>query len=175
MPVDIHCRLPRLPEDAYLGCKHMHLVAATEKRRRVFVTRKVVDPCVEMLRDTCAQFDCEGVVYVFMPDHVHMVLHELSNSSNGLHCHNHWKGESGSVLAQMLHGGTIWQERSFDHVFRSKEYERHALAKTLSYILENSVRAGLADHWSEYPYLGSLIGSYDIRHPYWWTWFHDES
>jgi REP element-mobilizing transposase RayT len=171
----LHGRLPRLSPEAYIGVKHVCWTTVTANRRTVFTRRALVDPVVNMLADVAKCHGCECLVYVFMPDHVHCVLHGMHDASNVLACHNEWKGVSGHWLCAQLDCRHVWQERSYDHVYRSREYERRALAKTINYILLNPVRKGLVNAWQEYPYLGSMVGDSDMRHPYWWEWFENEA
>ncbi|NLF38355.1 hypothetical protein GX586_02850 [bacterium] len=165
--------LPRLDPAAYIGYKHVSFTAVTLDRRHVFVRRAVVDPCIAMLSEDCARHNCECLVYVFMPDHVHLILHGCDASSDVLQSHNTWKGRTGNELCGQFMCHTIWQPRSRDHVLRSHEYERGALRNMLQYALQNPARAGLVSTWQDYPFVGSLIGPYDIRHPYWWDWFYN--
>ena len=165
--------LPRLDPAAYRGMKHVNFTATTQRRQRLFVKRAIVDFCVELLQTQCAGHACECLVYCFMPDHVHMILHGLDEASDARQCHNDWKGATGKYLAQHCSGTRHWQAQSYDHVLRAIEYERGALRKMIGYILENPVRAGLVTTWQEYPFVGSLIGPCDIRHPYWWEWFYE--
>jgi len=199
-----HKNLPRLDPDAYRGYAHVFFTNVTWQRRTLFLQRIAVDICSAMLRRCCTETNCECLVYVFMPDHVHLILHGINDASDVLHCHQMWKGKTGAALARHLaqnasaecgagftgvaaaiaaeSGSTcgagctgaaaIWQHRGYDHVLRRKEYERGALRKMIRYILENPVHKQLAAIWQEYPYLGSMIGDYDIRHPYWWDWFY---
>ncbi len=174
--------LPRLDSSAYIGQKHVSFTSNCNNRKKLFIQRSNVDVATQLLNENLKLFNCECLVYVFMPDHVHMILHGLDDRSNILKCHNNWKGESGKRLAELNSDSflsrpecgitNIWQRQSYDHVLRSYEYERGVLRKMIQYILENPVRADLVDSWQDYPFLGSLIGSYDVRHPYWWDWFY---
>jgi len=180
----IRKHLPRLESDAYIGYKHVAFTANCTKRKTLFLKREYVDSAIVLLMRNLQRFECECLVYVFMPDHVHMILHGKNEKSCLLECHNNWKGETGKELAKLIRGSNletkrapqlsrIWQPQSYDHVLRSYEYELGALRKMINYILQNPVRAGLVDVWQEYPFLGSLIGEQDIRHPYWWDWFYE--
>ncbi len=175
----IGSRLPRLDPSSYIGYKHVAFTANCTYRKKLFVKRKHVDISFQLLKDNLQKFGCECLVYIFMPDHVHMILHGVSEKSSILECHNNWKGESGKELAEIVKGTKletrfpnnatkVWQPQSYDHVLRSYEYEKRVLQKMISYILQNPVRAGIVKTWQEYPFLGSTIGKYDIRHPYWW-------
>jgi REP element-mobilizing transposase RayT len=60
------------------------------------------------------------------------------------------KGRSARLSNQILNRkGTFWRHESYDHVVRDeKELER-----ILGYILNNPVKAGMVNHWQEYPFL----------------------
>ena len=164
--------LPRLSEESYCGFVHVSFTATTLRRKKIFTQRKTVDPCIALLKEKSDEFNCECLVYAFMPDHVHLILHGTDDSSNVLKSHNEWKGAAGSAVAEVLKREDVWQKQSYDHVLRKDEYEKGALQNMIKYTLQNPVRAGLAETWQEYPYCGSMIGPYDIRHPYWWDWFY---
>ena len=51
---------------------------------------------------------------------------------------------SNRVLRQ---SGQFWQDESYDHVVREKELER-----TIWYVLNNPVKAGLVNKWEEWPW-----------------------
>jgi hypothetical protein len=48
--------------------------------------------------------------------------------------------------------GAFWQKSFWDHFLRADEQ----VEAVVSYVLNNPVRAGLATHWREYPFAGSL-------------------
>ena len=176
--------LPRLDKFAYIGYKHVFFTSNCYNRNKTFVKKEYVELSKELLKKKLKEFECECIIYVFMPDHVHMMLHGNNEKSDLLNCHNDWKGESGKRLSELINKKSvskkintdinrIWQPQSYDHVLRSYEYERGALRNIINYILLNPIRAGLVDVWQEYPFLGSMIGENDIRHPYWWDWFYE--
>jgi len=56
--------------------------------------------------------------------------------------------------------GRVWQPESFDHVLRSSE----SLDAKVQYVLENPVRLGLVQRWSDYPWLWAkkLVNPYAL-------------
>lgn len=96
--------------------------------------------------------------YCIMPNHVHMVLkladrerdndetryYPLTKVLQGL------KSFTALKANRKLHRkGTFWQSESFDHVIRdSKELEQ-----SISYVLNNPVKAGLVKKWKDWPYI----------------------
>jgi len=94
-------------------------------------------------------------VAVVMPDHVHMIFTPLVNEEaleiySLAEIMDAVKGASAHKINKVLHRkGRVWQPESFDHVLRSSEN----LDAKIGYLLENPVRAGLAEDWTEYPWL----------------------
>ena len=172
-PLRLKRHLPRLDPEAYRGEKHVSFTATVLRRQHLFTSHEVVDASIAALREQCQSHERECLVYCFMPDHVHMIMHGLCQRSDSLEAHNDWKGATGKVLAHHYPGSQHWQPQSYDHVLRSYEYERGALRNMIRYILQNPVRAGLVAEWQEYPFLGSLIGPCDIREEAWWDWFYE--
>jgi REP element-mobilizing transposase RayT len=96
-----------------------------------------------------------------MPTHVHLLVgtqdipapppskdgKQLTSLSHALFL---FKGRAARLSNQILRRqGTFWRHESYDHVVRNeKEFEQ-----ILGYILNNPVKAGLANHWQEYPFL----------------------
>jgi len=90
----------------------------------------------------------ELVCATVMPNHVHQVV---------INRHKDWPmyetigrlKQFTATRANRILGrrGTFWQEESFDHAVRKGK-----LGKTIRYVLDNPVSAGLAAHWSAWPY-----------------------
>lgn len=79
-----------------------------------------------------------------MPNHVHVVFEPLS----GLPTIMHWlKGRTARKANRILgRTGPFWQDESYDHWIRdAKEFN-----KTVAYVEENPVRAGLVKEASEW-------------------------
>jgi putative transposase len=85
-----------------------------------------------------------------MPDHVHTVVlnrrHPLQSVVRLLKRHTTQRLKSVCFIAP------IWQRGYHDHVIRRKE----GLFHTIRYVLMNPVRAGLAEHWRDYQWSGSI-------------------
>lgn len=91
---------------------------------------------------------------VVMPDHLHLLLRPLRDSSGWsyllvdiLQC---LKSATAHRINQCLHAsGPVWEEESFDHVLRSDE----SLKKKIEYIRLNPVRRGLVARPEDYRWL----------------------
>lgn len=94
-----------------------------------------------------------------MPDHVHMLL-EGGSSMSIIEVVGEMKGLLTKLGWQHSLQGSIFQKSFFDHFLRADE----DIMTVVYYILNNPVRAGLVEHWWEYPYIGSTVYSLgDLR------------
>jgi REP element-mobilizing transposase RayT len=110
----------------------------------------VLDSC---LHDNGSKFDLK--VAVVMPDHVHMIFTPQINADAAeiyslAEIMDAVKGASAHRINKTLgRNGRVWQAESFDHVLRSSE----SLDAKIAYVKDNPVRRGLADVWSDYPWI----------------------
>jgi REP element-mobilizing transposase RayT len=88
--------------------------------------------------------------YVIMPDHVHLVV-ELSSGNLSLAVNNLGKFTARRINSILGRRGTFWQHGFYEHCLRSEK----SLWAHVAYILENPVRAGLAERWEDWPFSGA--------------------
>ena len=91
-----------------------------------------------------------------MPDHVHLLLEGLSESSDLQRFVTLAKQRSGWMFARRSREW-LWQEGFYDRVLR----EGDDVGSVARYVIANPVRAGLVASPAEYPYLGSDVWSLD--------------
>jgi REP element-mobilizing transposase RayT len=99
------------------------------------------------------------LAYSIMPNHVHMIIQSLIREGmlHGGRTANYpvadtlrlLKGRTARYcnLALRRHGA-FWQHESYDHVV----HEEQELEKTILYILNNPVKAGLAQEWKDWKF-----------------------
>jgi putative transposase len=91
------------------------------------------------------------VGYCIMPDHLHLLM---ANSGSVLSTIlSRFKGRVSFRVHQIDPNVVLWQPGYWDHIVRRDE----GLYQVLKYILSNPVRAGLVEHWWDYPWLGSPL------------------
>ncbi|MBV9010119.1 MAG: hypothetical protein JO354_13295 [Verrucomicrobia bacterium] len=89
----------------------------------------------------------EVVAAMLMPDHVHLLIAPLEDRYEPV-------GVPIGFLKRRIrrkmseYSNWQWQSGSFDRLLRSDE----SAESKWQYIRENPVRAGLVQHWSEWPY-----------------------
>ena len=105
------------------------------------------------------------LAYCIMPNHVHLLLDSL------LHKEASHRGKSarypvtdtlrllkGSTARdcnlELGRGGSFWQHESYDHAVRDEQ----ELDKTILYILNNPVKAGLVKEWKDWPFTYLMPG-----------------
>ncbi|SRR5579883_2892329 len=151
----------RLPLEAYRGYTRVSFTACILRRARYFISQDRFEIHRDHLLRALKQHECESDLYVFMPDHVHVIITGMSTNADAYTAMKKFKQYSGFWLGR--HGNEVqWQEDFYDHIHRVDE----DLRTQMFYILNNPVRAGLCDQWQDYPFVGSTV--FDLK-----TWFGD--
>jgi len=117
----------------------------------VFVDSNVVDVFVDILRATTKKYSCVNWAYVFMPDHVHIVIEGVKERSNLWKTIVLFKQKTGYWFAKNL-PKIQWQKDFYDRIHRSDD----ELLNHILYVVNNPVRKGIVKHWREYKFTGSL-------------------
>jgi putative transposase len=142
----------RLPGFSYTGVHQYSLTLCTLQRKHAFVNPGVVATTLAQVRQTVSQQLFALLAYCLMPDHVHLLVEGLADTSDLRRFAKLAKQTSGAQYA-IDAGEPFWQEGYFDHVLRGDEDAK----KVACDIIENPVRAGLASTPFDYPYLGSDV------------------
>jgi putative transposase len=141
---------PRSAHLPYLGRHHYFLTFCTDQRNRFFVEERPVALVQAQILRAAREVRFEISAYCFMPDHLHMIVSGLDDSSDAKVFISRSKQYSGYYFRRE-YGLRLWQRYGFERVVRDET----ELALTIGYIVGNPVRAGLASDPSQYPYLGS--------------------
>lgn len=82
-----------------------------------------------------------------MPNHVHLLISNLKKHLSDIL--KTMKGFSAWEINKRVETkGTFWQDESYDHMIRS----RNKMANTVDYILNNPVKSGLCNHYTEHDF-----------------------
>jgi len=86
-----------------------------------------------------------------MPDHLHVMIQGTEDDSRPKRAMGKFKTDSGEWLLRN-HPQFQWQTDYHDHICRKgADWRRHAF-----YILQNPMRAGIAEDPYSYPFTGSI-------------------
>jgi putative transposase len=149
-------RKHRLSRQAYKGRVRCAFTICVHDRGALFVSDHVFQSMEEMLSDALLKADCDAHVYLFMPDHAHLLIEGKSDGSDLWQCVVNFKRKSGYWLARN-HPSGEWQKDFYDHILRRDE----DLTKQVRYILGNPARKGLVEDWKAYPFKGSTLYDFD--------------
>lgn len=123
---------------------------------KLFITQDIFNSIKKILLDSLIRARCEACVYLFMPDHVHLLLQGTDEDSDLWKCIVDFKQRTGFWLSQNKYSGE-WQKDFYDHILRKEE----DVVKHVRYILNNPVRKGIVKNWKDYPFKGSTIYNFD--------------
>ena len=149
-------RKHRLPREAYKGRIRCAFTLCVHNKRTLFVSDHVFHTVEDMLLDASAKANCDAHIYLFMPDHGHLLIEGKSEESDLWQCVVNFKRKSGYWLTRN-HPSEECQKDYYDHILRKDE----DLMKQVRYISGNPVRIGLVEDWKTYPYKGSTL--YDFN------------
>jgi len=142
----------RLSSEIYIGERPIAFTICIKDRKSFFIKKSTFLHFEKILIEELKQYDCSAPVYLFMPDHLHLVLGGNKSNSNVKKCLEMFKQKTGYYLGK-TETGIKWQKDYYDHILRSEEN----LEVHIKYILNNPVRMGLADYWKKYPFKGSTV------------------
>ena len=142
----------RLAAQNYVGNAAYSLAMVTQGRARRFTDEAVVRYCEAELLRSASQRQFDVLAYVFMSDHLHLLIKATSDESRLSEFAKLYKQKTAFWFKRQV-GLDLWQKSYYDHVLRSDEdVEAAAL-----YIAANPFRAGLVEDWPKYPYLGGKL------------------
>ena len=140
-------RPPRLTDFTYIGLYRYHVRICTWHRARYFTDRATATMARDRLPLSATEHGFAIPAYCVMPDHVHLLAEAERATANLTAFVARWKQDTGFRFRSNT-GHRLWQPGFFDRVLREDESNR-VVAR---YILENPVRAGLAEAPDEYQY-----------------------
>ncbi len=95
-----------------------------------------------------------------MPDHIHLLVSGLSDSSDQWQCNRLIRQETARLIAPLK-----LQPQSHDHVLKKEELARDAFQAIAYYIQQNPVRKNLCATWGDYPFTGCVVPGYFALDP----------
>ena len=124
------------------------VTACTAHRRPLFASYIAAERTCAILRDPATWPTARALVWILMPDHWHGLV-ELDGAESLSIVMARMKGIV-SRRATVQSNGPIWQRSFHDHALRAEE----VTLDVGRYVLANSVRAGLVDHWWRWRWRG---------------------
>jgi REP element-mobilizing transposase RayT len=109
---------------------------------------------LESIRDRITYYDARLHLCCLMPDHTHLIVQIATKSL--IDVVRDLKSVTTRIAWQHGNSGALWQKSFYDHGVRDvADFDA-----IVAYILDNPVRAGLAETWEDYPYIiGEIMES----------------
>jgi putative transposase len=142
---------PRLSAFDYIGCHRYFVTCCTFGRARVLHDRGVFEPVRLQILQSAAAYRFEVLAYVFMPDHLHLLVEGRHPDADFRLFMRNWRKRS-SLSAPLLGMERLWQKGFFERVLRGDE----GTDQVITYMLGNPVREGLVANAMDYPFLWAV-------------------
>ena len=140
----------------YVGLYRYSLAFCCHSKQRLFTDPAAVELALSQIQRAAVEEQFAVLAYCFMPDHLHLLVEGLADSSDALRFIARAKQLSGFHDKQTF-GEALWQRYGFEHALRDDEDTR----RVARYLLENPVRGGLVERVQDYPFVGSFVYTID--------------
>lgn len=110
----------------------------------------ILESAVKQYASFC---EMDLIAYCIMPDHLHVIIQPQGAAPVNRYIRS-LKGRATYLLHKSGVVGRIWQRSFYDHIVRLAE----DLPTAVRYVLENPVRSGLVNGFSEYPWSWDKFG-----------------
>jgi len=143
-------RPKRLPHVSYVGKARYFLTFCVRDRCEAFKDSEAAESTLSQFQRTAVEERFALLAYCLMPDHAHLLVEGLDETSD-LRRFAKLAKQRSSALHKKNTGHRLWQEGYFERVLRDDdsgpEYAR--------YIVNNPMRKGLVASPRDYPHTGS--------------------
>jgi putative transposase len=146
-----HPYTPYCPCFDYIGRHSYLLTFVTFVRNVIFTDVAPVNLVWAPILRASAEKQFEVLVYMFMPDHAHLVVVGQADDSDLKAFAKLAKQYSGYYYVRAYPGRKLWQHGGNDHIVRN-DVER---LDKIRYVLNNPVAAGLVTKLEDYSFFGS--------------------
>ena len=150
----MHRIRPRLPRTSYVGRQRFLLTFCCHERQPLFSHTGVVASTRDQILREAGRAGVAILAYCFLPDHVHLVVAGLDDSTDLGRFVKLAKQYTGYTYKQRT-GALLWQSGWHDRVI----WPSSDIIDSLRYVIENPVRAGLVRSPEAYPHTGSATMS----------------
>ncbi len=146
-----HQKPRRLKSFSYRGYYRYSITIRSHAFKHHFVNDEVVGKLIDILRGTAAHEGFSVWAYCFMPDHVHLLIEGNNGDADMKTFVTSFKQKT-AYWFRSIYGVQLWGANYYEHVLRNDEATR----AVVRYIVQNPVRKGIVEDYSQYPYSGSF-------------------
>ena len=145
-------RAVRHPDCDYTGEIDIHLTICAD-RGTPFQDATIAAMVCENVEFYCRKLGYRLYGHCLMPDHLHVVLSPTSSGAPLRRWLREFKSFTTNAHTEATGQPALWQRSAHDRICRTGE----TAEKVLTYIVNNPVRAGLAECWKDWPWTRVFI------------------
>src|SRR3989339_1852281 len=112
---DVKEKKHRLSLPCYKGQARVTFTLCIEDRKPLFTQKNIVKKFTEILKAAEDKFDCKNWVYIFMPDHLHLITEGNTAESDLCKMVTLFKQKTGFWLSRNK-TGIRWQKDFYDPI-----------------------------------------------------------
>ena len=142
----------RLPDFDYAGDADIHLTLCAYEGAP-FRDESLAAFVCHNVEFYCKRLGYRLYGYTLMPDHLHVLFSPADSGKPLGDWLRDFKSYTTNQFRKQHRGRRLWQESGHDHVCRSEE----TAERVLMYIVNNPIRAGLAERWEDWPWTKVFI------------------
>ena len=142
----------RLNRKFYTGLKRISFTLCVKDKKNLFDDEGIVKEFISVLKFETNKQNVKNWVYVFMPDHLHIILEGTTEESDLWKTIKIFKQKAGYLLKREVGERFKLQKDFFDYIHRKND----DLIKHIKYVAENPVRKRLVKDWRNYKKTGSI-------------------
>jgi putative transposase len=142
----------RIADFDYTGNVDIHLVLCAFEGSPFDNTETAASVC-ESIEFYCDKLGYRLYGYCLMPDHLHALLSPADSGRPLRDWLRDFKSYTTNRYRKKTGKRRLWQESGYDHVCRTEE----TAERILTYIVNNTVRAGLVERWMDWPWTKVFI------------------
>ena len=151
MPATIREKHHRLPVHSYRGNVVVAFTINVANHVPYFNDPDCVTVAIKALVESFDRHRGWAAIYVFMPDHLHLMVSGTDAQTNLLRLVGDFKQKT-TYRLRRAGKAFAWQKDFYDHIVRAGE----DYGAQVRYLLRNPVRRGLCRHWQDWPHKGVL-------------------
>ncbi len=152
MPLEGAHHLPRLTPESYRGHCCIHWAMTIKGRATGWLNENWRQSFISVLKNHIPSYVVCIPAYCLMPDHLHLLVAGLTNTSDQRLFIRATRREMNRLLRPLK-----LQKEPYDHLLRPSESKSDSFAALVYYIAENPVRAGLVSRAQDWPFTGAYV------------------
>lgn len=140
----------RLVKDRYLGKVRAAFTICTKNRNKLLINSVICNQLSRTLIDLTVEYNVKLIIYLIMPDHIHLIVQGESKEADLLNFINMFKQKT-SYWYRKIFNKPLWQISYYDKKIR----DENMLNNCIKYILKNPSKANMLNFFRQKEFYGT--------------------